>query len=93
MAIIITSGAALTALFIFLLHLGGGGNAQGDPKFEDSDYVELALNLEYLETEFFLFGALGYGLDRVNRSLTKGGPQSHGGQKANLSLLTNAIIT
>ncbi|KAL3626626.1 hypothetical protein CASFOL_030175 [Castilleja foliolosa] len=64
--IITPSGAALTALFIFLLHLSGGGNAQG-PNFEDSDYVELALNLEYLETEFFLFGALGKGLDGVTK--------------------------
>ncbi|KAL3617190.1 hypothetical protein CASFOL_038937 [Castilleja foliolosa] len=81
-----TSSAALTAFFLFLLR---GGNSQ---KFVDSDYVELALNLEYLETEFFLYGALGYGLDIVAPGLSMGGPKPYGAQKANL-FFVNDIIT
>ncbi|KAL3617193.1 ER membrane complex subunit 6 [Castilleja foliolosa] len=76
-----TSSAALTAFFLLiLLHLHGG-NSQ---KFVDSYYVELALNLEYLETEFFLYGALGYGLDKASPGLSMGGPKAYGATEANL---------
>ncbi|MED6134987.1 hypothetical protein PIB30_042085 [Stylosanthes scabra] len=51
----------------------------------DADLVEFALNLEYLEAEFFLYGALGYGLDVVNPNLTQGGPTPYGGKIAHLS--------
>ncbi|RYR12604.1 hypothetical protein Ahy_B04g070067 isoform B [Arachis hypogaea] len=37
----------------------------------DADLIEVALNLEYLEAEFFLYGAEGYGLDVVNPNLTE----------------------
>lgn len=50
------------------------------------------MNLEYLEAEFFLFGALGLGLDKVAPNLTMGGPSPIGAQKANLDPLTRDII-
>lgn len=40
----------------------------------DVDLLEFPLNLEYLEAEFFLFGSLGHGLDKVAPNLTVGGP-------------------
>ncbi|XP_039037815.1 desiccation-related protein PCC13-62-like [Hibiscus syriacus] len=58
----------------------------------DLDLLEFPLNLEYLEAEFFLFGALGQGLDKVAPHLAEGGPSPIGAQKANLDTLTNAII-
>ncbi|GFP86455.1 desiccation-related protein pcc13-62 [Phtheirospermum japonicum] len=83
--------SALTAffLFLFLLHLRGGNC--GQDKFVDSDYVELALNLEYLETEFFLWGALGQGLDALDHDLAMGGPPPFGAQKANLLRIKDII--
>ncbi|KAM6544976.1 hypothetical protein CsatB_025712 [Cannabis sativa] len=59
----------------------------------DVDLLEFPLNLEFLETEFFLYGALGYGLDRVAPHLTKGGPPPVGATKANLDNVTTDIIT
>ncbi|KAL4295232.1 hypothetical protein GQ457_12G005210 [Hibiscus cannabinus] len=58
----------------------------------DLDLLEFPLNLEYLEAEFFLFGALGYGLDKVEPSLAEGGPSPIGGKKANLDTVTGDII-
>ncbi|XP_030508310.1 desiccation-related protein PCC13-62-like [Cannabis sativa] len=58
----------------------------------DVDLLEFPLNLEYLEAEFFLFGALGYGLDKVAPNLSKGGPPPIGAKKANLDSLTKDII-
>ncbi|KAK8499806.1 hypothetical protein V6N13_060872 [Hibiscus sabdariffa] len=58
----------------------------------DLDLLEFPLNLEYLEAEFFLYGALGYGLDKVDPSLAEGGPSPIGAKKANLDTLTNDII-
>ncbi|KAM0962509.1 hypothetical protein ACFX13_022050 [Malus domestica] len=34
----------------------------------DVDLLEFPLNLEYLEAEFFLYGAFGHGLDTVDPS-------------------------
>ena len=48
----------------------------------DTDLVRFALNLEFLEAEFFLFGALGRGLDSTNPDFSQGGPSPIGGQKA-----------
>jgi len=44
----------------------------------DVDLLEFPLNLEYLETEFFCWSALGYGLDAIDANLTGGGPPSIG---------------
>ncbi|XP_065863867.1 desiccation-related protein PCC13-62-like [Euphorbia lathyris] len=58
----------------------------------DADLFELALNLEYLEAEFFLFGSLGYGLDKFAPNLSSGGPPPLGAQMAKLDFLTRDII-
>lgn len=58
----------------------------------DVDLLEFPLNLEFLEAEFFLYGALGYGLDIVAPQLTKGGPAPIGATKANLDNLTADLI-
>ncbi|KAK8684498.1 hypothetical protein V6N13_040522 [Hibiscus sabdariffa] len=68
-----------------------GYNESAVPK-SDLDLLEFPLNLEYLEAEFFLYGALGYGLDKVAPSLAEGGPSPIGAKKANLDTLTNDII-
>ncbi|XP_042514152.1 desiccation-related protein PCC13-62-like [Macadamia integrifolia] len=59
----------------------------------DVDFLEFPLNLEYLEAEFFLWGALGFGLDRVAPNLTMGGPSPIGVRQANLSPFIRDIIT
>lgn len=59
---------------------------------QDRKLLEFPLNLEYLEAEFFLFGALGFGLDKVAPNLTMGGPSPNGAQKANLDPLTRDVI-
>lgn len=58
----------------------------------DIDLLEFPLNLEFLEAEFFLYGSLGYGLDKVAPNLTKGGPPPIGGKIANLDHFTRDII-
>ncbi|KAK8693840.1 hypothetical protein V6N13_071408 [Hibiscus sabdariffa] len=46
----------------------------------DDDQIQFFLNMEFLEAEFFLFGALGKGLDDLAPSLTQGGPPPSGGR-------------
>ncbi|XP_075652716.1 ferritin-like catalase Nec2 [Castanea sativa] len=58
----------------------------------DVDLLEFPLNLEYLEAEFFLYGALGYGLDKFAPNLTLGGPTPIGGKRANLGPFTRDVI-
>ncbi|XP_023006619.1 desiccation-related protein PCC13-62-like [Cucurbita maxima] len=58
----------------------------------DVDLLEFPLNLEYLEAEFFLFGSLGYGLDKVAPYLTMGGPSPIGAKMANLGPFIKDII-
>ncbi|XP_021290879.1 desiccation-related protein PCC13-62-like [Herrania umbratica] len=58
----------------------------------DVNLLEFPLNLEYLEAEFFLYGALGYGLDKVDPNLTMGGPSPIGAKKANLDAFTRDVI-
>ncbi|XP_052182866.1 ferritin-like catalase Nec2 [Diospyros lotus] len=59
----------------------------------DKDLIQFAVNLEFLEAEFFLFGAFGYGLDRVAPEMPMGGPPPVGARKANLDPLTQNITT
>ncbi|KAK9665085.1 hypothetical protein RND81_14G089300 [Saponaria officinalis] len=58
----------------------------------DIDLIEFALNVEYLEAEFFLHGALGHGLDKVAPHLAAGGPPPVGPRKARLDPLVNSIV-
>ncbi|KAJ6797976.1 desiccation-related protein PCC13-62-like [Iris pallida] len=58
----------------------------------DVDLMQFALNLEHTETEWFLFGALGYGLDNVEPELAMGGPPPVGTRKARLDNVTRRII-
>ncbi|KAI5658758.1 hypothetical protein M9H77_27551 [Catharanthus roseus] len=58
----------------------------------DIDMLKFALNLEHLEADFFLFGALGFGLDEVAPELAMGGPPPIGARKANLDILTASVI-
>lgn len=58
----------------------------------DLDLIEFPLNLEYLEAEFFLFGDLGYGLDKVSPELPSQGPSPMGDMKYNLSFFVHDII-
>ena len=51
----------------------------------DKELIQVALNLEYLEADYFLWGAYGYGLDVIAPNLTGGGPNPIGAQKANLN--------
>ncbi|XP_041016813.1 desiccation-related protein PCC13-62-like [Juglans microcarpa x Juglans regia] len=58
----------------------------------DTDRIQFALNLEFLEAEFFLNGAIGRGLDSIAPSLARGGPPPIGARKANLEPLVAKII-
>ncbi|PIN23255.1 hypothetical protein CDL12_04021 [Handroanthus impetiginosus] len=93
-----TSGASTTALMaaIILLLLLLGGSAEYSVNSEipksDVDLLEFPLNLEYLEAEFFSWGALGRGLDAFAPELTKGGPPPLGARMAKLSPLIKDII-
>lgn len=60
---------------------------------EDVDLLQFAENLEHLEADYFLWGALGYGLDKVAPQLVIGGPPPIGAKKAELDELTLNIIT
>lgn len=59
----------------------------------DVNLLQFAENLEHLEADFFLWGALGYGLDEVAPQLVMGGPPPIGAKKAKLDNLTLNIIT
>ncbi|XP_034690623.1 desiccation-related protein PCC13-62-like, partial [Vitis riparia] len=59
---------------------------------DDVDRIQFALNLEFLEAEFFLHGALGEGLDQVAPQLAHGGPPPIGARKANLDDVERRII-
>ncbi|GMI74010.1 hypothetical protein like AT3G62730 [Hibiscus trionum] len=58
----------------------------------DRDRIQFAQNLEFLETEFFLCGALGIGLDAFEPEFAKGGPPPIGCKQANLDYLTRRVI-
>ncbi|XP_004290772.1 PREDICTED: desiccation-related protein PCC13-62-like [Fragaria vesca subsp. vesca] len=62
------------------------------PNVTDADRLQFALNLEFLEAEFFLFGALGTGLDSINPNLAGGGPPPFGAQRALLDPVVARIM-
>ncbi|KAG0493037.1 hypothetical protein HPP92_006142 [Vanilla planifolia] len=78
-------------LLISAAILALSGNIHGLLK-TDVDLLEFPLNLEYLEAEFFLWGGLGYGLDRVAPNLAMGGPPPLGTRKAELSQPVRDIV-
>ena len=51
----------------------------------DKELAQVALNLEYFEAEYFLWGSVGYGLEKAAPYLPDGGPAPIGAQKANLT--------
>ncbi|KAL4355236.1 hypothetical protein GQ457_06G029880 [Hibiscus cannabinus] len=59
---------------------------------DDRDQIQFALNLEFLEADFFLLGALGKGLDGFDSSLARGGPPPVGGRIADLEPTVRRII-
>ncbi|XP_030532793.2 desiccation-related protein PCC13-62-like [Rhodamnia argentea] len=81
--------------FFFLLLLSHKVTCDShcDPiEASDVDRVQFAMNLEFLEAEFFLQGSLGQGLDSFAPYLAQGGPPPVGGAKANLDPVTYRII-
>lgn len=78
---------------VFLCYSSFVAIASGEAPKSDTDLLEFPLNLEYLEAEFFLYGALGKGLDVVAPNLTGGGPSPVGARLANLDNLVRDIIT
>ncbi|MED6139444.1 hypothetical protein PIB30_083894 [Stylosanthes scabra] len=90
MALNIFSNSFVVFLLVLLSYSPNGVLVRSAPHYSalpksDADIVEFALNLEYLEAEYFLYGALGYGLDVVNPNLTQGGPTPCGAKIAHLS--------
>lgn len=74
------------------LNLSWSAEARVSLPKTDVDLLEFPLNLEYLEADFFSWGALGKGIDSFEPNLTMGGPPPLGVQKARLSPLIRDII-
>lgn len=84
-----------TSFFTFLLFLlptPSFSSQNSSAPQSDIDLLEFPLNLEYLEAEFFLWGALGHGLDIIAPKLPAGGPPPIGVTKANLDPLVRDVI-
>ncbi|KAI3696579.1 hypothetical protein L6452_28965 [Arctium lappa] len=93
--LVVSSSTMITTVYILILIfflLLGPATSVVLPK-SDQDLIEFPLNLEFLEAEYFLYGALGCGLDHIQPNLTDGGPPPIGARKANLSPLIRDIIT
>ncbi len=52
--------------------------ANAAPTITDADIFNFALNLEYVGSEYYLHGVLGYGLSQYNSSLTTGSVGTQG---------------
>ncbi|CAN0912917.1 Desiccation-related protein PCC13-62 [Linum grandiflorum] len=94
-----TMGSSIFFFFFIIMLLlplshsyGNYGIPPGGISSFDVDLIEFPLNLEYLEAEFFMYGALGHGLDVFAPNLSAGGPPSIGGCKAHLDPVTQNII-
>uniref|UniRef100_A0A6N2LGH3 Desiccation-related protein PCC13-62 n=1 Tax=Salix viminalis TaxID=40686 RepID=A0A6N2LGH3_SALVM len=81
------SALLLTALVSVPINVSGSAYC-GPVEATDKDLVQFPLNLEFLEAEFFLSGALGHGLDAIEPDFAGGGPPPIGAQKANLDPVT-----
>ncbi|KAK4265936.1 hypothetical protein QN277_026921 [Acacia crassicarpa] len=87
-----TSKTSMNVAFLsFLLLLVRADNASIMMN-NDKDLLEFPLNLEFLEAEFFLIGALGRGLDSVAPKLAEGGPPPVGARLAKLGFFVRDII-
>ncbi|CAA0834277.1 Unknown protein [Striga hermonthica] len=90
MAFVITTASAATFLLLLHLCVGYPKGSPGWPPMSkcnliyDHELMAFPLNLEYLEAEFFLCGAFGYGLDHEARQIAMNGPRPIGCTKANL---------
>ncbi|MED6220426.1 Ferritin-like catalase Nec2 [Stylosanthes scabra] len=83
----------LMALFPLITTIEGRSRrTSSSSSHSDVDLLEFPLNLEYLEAEFFLYGALGHGLDVVDPHLAGGGPTPIGGKLAVLGPLVRDVI-
>ena len=82
----------LFLLSLQLITIAGFPHHCGPIEANDEDRIQFAQNLEFLETEFFINGALGKGLDAFAPELAKGGPPPIGARKANLDPVTRRII-
>ncbi|KAJ6423604.1 hypothetical protein OIU84_024554 [Salix udensis] len=85
------SALLLTVLVSVPINVSGSAYC-GPVEATDKDLVQFPLNLEFLEAEFFLSGALGHGLDAIEPDFAGGGPPPIGAQKANLDPVTRKII-
>ncbi|KAE8647149.1 hypothetical protein Csa_021760 [Cucumis sativus] len=91
----IITAAAVSYLIILHLPIHCNAIVRRENNFipqGDADLLEFPLNLEYLEAEFFLYGSLGYGLDKVAPNLTMGGPPPIGAKRAKLDPFIRDII-
>lgn len=90
----ITVTVTFSLIFLFILPFLSLSqyDANSNLSQSDIDLLEFPLNLEFLEAEFFLWGASGRGLDAVAPNLAGGGPPPLGVRKALLDPLTNDII-
>ncbi|CAM8898257.1 unnamed protein product [Rhodiola kirilowii] len=82
----------LLCIFYSVLFRGCVGIRRSSIPESDVDLLEFPLNLEYLEAEFFLWGSLGYGLDKVAPNLTGKGPAPVGARIGKLDPLTRDVI-
>lgn len=88
----------LVSLLLLILHLLSSScdeyfiNDGNNLTKSDVDLIEFPLNIEYMEAEFFLWGSLGYGLDKFAPQLVDGGPKPIGVRIAKLSPLIRDVI-